>query len=116
MFYVKLLASNVFIAVNYCWRQLAQSFGWAAPACHKKESSTLSRAACTYGWQYDGRPDGRLGVHVGMWNLGSLSGKGEFFEELRKRMIDVRCLQNVRWGGQGARMKRRRYRLWWSGR
>ena len=43
--------------------------------------------------QYDGRPDGRIGVRVGMWNLGSLSGNGgEVCEELRKRMIDVCCL------------------------
>ena len=32
-------------------------------------------------------------------------------------MIDVCCLLEVRWRGQGARMvgmKGRRYRLWWS--
>ena len=34
----------------------------------------------------------------------------EVCEELRMRMIDVCCLQEVRWRGQGARM------LWWSGR
>ena len=39
---------------------------------------------------------------------------GEVCEELRKRMIDVCCLQEVRWRWQGVRMKRRRYRLWWS--
>ena len=45
-----------------------------------------------------------VGVRVGTRNLGSLSGKGgEVCEELRKRMIDVCCLQ-VRWKGQGARM------------
>ena len=45
--------------------------------------------------QYDGRPDGCLEVRVGMWNLGSLGGKGgEGCEELR-RMIDVCCLQDV---------------------
>ena len=39
-------------------------------------------------------------------------------EELRKRRVDVCCLQEVRWRGQGARMmgvKGRRYKLWWSG-
>ena len=43
---------------------------------------------------------------------------GEVCEELRKRMIDVCCLQEVRWRGQGARMqgmKGRRYKLQWSG-
>ena len=39
-------------------------------------------------------------------------------EELRKRMIDVCCLQEVRWRGQGARMldmKGGRYNRGWSG-
>ena len=43
---------------------------------------------------------------------------GEACEELSKRMIDVCCLQEVRWRGQGARMLGmygRRYELWWSG-
>ena len=40
---------------------------------------------------------------------------GEVCEELRKRMIDVCCLQEVRWRVQGARMlgmKGRIYKLW----
>ena len=43
---------------------------------------------------------------------------GEVCEELRKRMIDVCCLQAVRWRGQGASMlgmKGRRYKPWLSG-
>ena len=53
-----------------------------------------------------------LGCGSGTWNLGSLRGKGG------KRMIDVCCLQDVRWRWQGARMlgmKGRRYKLRWSG-
>ena len=41
---------------------------------------------------------------------------GEVCEELRKRMIDVFCLQEVRLRVQGAKMqgmKGRRYKLWW---
>ena len=37
-------------------------------------------------------------------------------EELRKRKVDVCCLQEVRWRGEGARffgVKGRRYKLWW---
>ena len=53
------------------------------------------------------------------WNIGSLSGKGgEVCVELRERMIDVCCLQEVRWRGQGASilwMEERRNKLWWSG-
>ena len=39
-------------------------------------------------------------------------------EELRKRRVDVCCMQEVRWKGQGARFVNtagRRYKLWWSG-
>ena len=46
-------------------------------------------------------------------------GRGtEVCEELRKRRMDVCCLQEVRWRGQGAwflSVKGRRYKLWWSG-
>ena len=52
-------------------------------------------------------------------NVGSLCGrKTEVFEELRKRKVDVCCIQEVRWKGQGARFVGtlgRRYKLWWSG-
>ena len=40
---------------------------------------------------------------------------GEVCDELRMRMIDVCCLQEVRWRGQGARMNGTIYKLWWSG-
>ena len=49
--------------------------------------------------------------------FGSLSGKGDVCEELRKRLIDVCCLQDVRWKEQISRMlgmEGRRYRLCWS--
>ena len=40
-----------------------------------------------------------------MWNLCRLSGKGGVVcKKLRKRMIDVRRLQEVRWRGQGIMM------------
>ena len=38
--------------------------------------------------------------------------------ELRKRKVDVRCLQEVRWRGEGASffgVKGRRYKLWKCG-
>ena len=42
---------------------------------------------------------------VGTWNLCSPNGMGaEVCEELRKRMIDVCCLQEMRWREHGARM------------
>ena len=38
-------------------------------------------------------------------------------EELRKQKVDVCCLHEVRWRGEGARVfgvKGKRYKLWWS--
>ena len=89
-----------------------------AHAYHKKEAATPHLGARKHILPYYGRPDGRCGERVGMWNFGCLRGKGGYFcEELRKRMFDVCCLQEVRWKGQGIvmlGMKGRRYKLWWS--
>ena len=49
------------------------------------------------------------------WNIGSLAGKGEVCEELRKRMIDMCCMQEMRWRDLGAMDGGRRYKVWWSG-
>ena len=52
--------------------------------------------------------------------MGSLCGKKtEVCEELRKRKVDVCCMQEVRWKGQGVCFvgtSKRRYRpkLFWS--
>ena len=38
--------------------------------------------------------------------------------QLRKRKVDMCCLEEVRWSGQGDRfvgIRDRRYQLWWSG-
>ena len=50
-----------------------------APAFHEKDGATPYHGACKFSLQYDRRPDERFGVRVGMWNLGSLSGKEEKF-------------------------------------
>ena len=59
------------------------------------------------------------GIRFGTLNVGSLCGrKTEVCGELRKRKVDVCCIQEVRWKGQGARFVGtlgRRYKLWWSG-
>ena len=57
----------------------------------------MNPGARRHSLQYDRRPDGHFGVWVGKWNIGSLSGNGvDVCEELRKRMINVCCLQEVR--------------------
>ena len=61
----------------------------------------------------------QIGVGFGSWNVGSICGRGtEVCKELRKRKVDVCCLQEVKWRGEGAcffGVKGRRYKLWWCG-
>ena len=58
-------------------------------------------------------------MKVGTWTVGSMSKRGtEVCEELRKKRVDVCCLQEVKWRGQGVQFmgaKGRRYKFWWSG-
>ena len=90
------MTDSILMAVNCCGWRLALKLGLAASVYLRKEAATPHPETSKYSLQYDRRPDWRLGVRVGMWNLGSLSGKGGVCEELRKRMIDVCCLQEVR--------------------
>ena len=58
-------------------------------------------------------------MRLGTWYVGSMNGRGtEVCEELRKRRVDVCCLQEVRWRGQGAQfmgVKGSRHKLLCSG-
>ena len=76
MLSVKYLAPKVLMAVNYCGRQLVHGLGWASFAYHEKEGTTPHPGACKHSLPYDRKPDGRVEVRVGTWNLVSLSGKG----------------------------------------
>ena len=57
-------------------------------------------------------------VRFGSWNVGSFCGSGtEVCEQLRKKKVDMCCLQEERGRGQGARfigIRGSRYKLWWS--
>ena len=78
--------------------QPAQRLGWAELAYHKQKGAAPDPGLCKKCLQNDGKTDERLGVRVGTWNLWSMSGRGtEVYEELRKRRMDVCCLQEVRW-------------------
>jgi len=98
--------------------QPGQRLGWATLAYHKQEGANPEPGPRKHCLQNDGKPDEWLGVRVGTWNIRSISGRGtEVREELRKRRMDVCCLQEVRWRGQGApflAVKGRRYK-WWCG-
>ena len=56
-----------------------------------------------------------------MYNLESsfqhgMSGKwGEIYETLKRRCVDIQCLQEVRWKGQGAKMFGNDFKFLWNG-
>ena len=51
-------APKILMTVNYCGRQPARLFVWAAPACHKKEVSAPYPDAHKHNLQYGGLPYG----------------------------------------------------------
>ncbi len=54
-------------------------------------------------------------LRFGTWNIGTLTGKSfELVDVLKKRRIDVACIQETRWKGEKAR-EIRGYKLWYSG-
>jgi exonuclease III len=58
-------------------------------------------------------------VKIASWNVGSLSKKsGEVVEVLKKRRVDVCCIQEARWKVEGVRMIARhdaKYMIYWKG-
>ena len=115
---VKHLDPQILMSVIYCGCQIVQRFMWVAPACLRQEDAAPHPGACKYSLHYDIRFDGCFWVGIGTWNVGSLSGSTEdVCEELRKRRINVCCLQEVGWRGHGSMMLwmvGRRYKLCWS--
>ncbi|KAG5583105.1 hypothetical protein H5410_053732 [Solanum commersonii] len=58
---------------------------------------------------------GSLNVRVGSWNIGSLTGKSiELVKILKRRKINIACVQETRWVGAKARDVDG-FKLWYSG-
>ena len=76
----------------------SQPKGWGGPHLPTTNRKVQPLTLGKYCLQNDGKPDEWFGVRVGTWNVGSMSRR----EELGKRRMDVCCLQEVRWRGQGA--------------
>ncbi|XP_071740100.1 uncharacterized protein [Rutidosis leptorrhynchoides] len=54
-------------------------------------------------------------IRVGSWNIGTLTGKRiELVDTFLKSNVDIVCVQETRWKGEGA-VDIKDYRLWYSG-
>ena len=106
--------------VNQSGHQPDRRLGWAASAYHKQKDATPCPEPRRFILPNDEpRPDLRFGARFSTWNVGTMNKRGEeVCEELRRRRVDVCCVQEVRCKGQSAKflgVKGRRYKMWWSG-
>ncbi|XP_050497452.1 craniofacial development protein 2-like [Diabrotica virgifera virgifera] len=55
-------------------------------------------------------------IRIGSWNLGSLTGKSlELVDALKRRRVQIACIQETRWKGQRAKELGDGYKLWYVG-
>ena len=91
---VEHLRPKILMAVAHCGHQIARRLVQVSPAYLEKDVH-----------QHSMQDDRRLmwcsWMWVGTQRIGSVSGEGgEIHRELRKRMVDVRCSEEVRWQRQ----------------
>ena len=61
-------------------------------------------------------PDVQFGIWFSTWNVRSMLGKwGEITETLKRRCVDICCLQEVSWKGQGVTMIGYGFEFLWCG-
>ena len=71
----------------------------------KKTLNPRRKIECTRARMMGKFPDIQFGIRFSTWNVGSMLRKwGEISETLKSRCVDICCVQEVRWKGQGARM------------
>ncbi|XP_065315504.1 uncharacterized protein LOC135924376 [Gordionus sp. m RMFG-2023] len=110
-------------------RGTAQSTPWASSSAYdKKKDGKPGGTTIHENETYDGhkRPDKKWRnqftgdrVRVATWNVGSMTERaGEVVDVLHRRHIDVCCIQETRWKGNGTRMigkTNEKYKFFWQG-
>ena len=82
----------------------------------KKAVNPRKKIECTRAQMMGKSPDVQFGIRFSTWNVQSMSGKWwEISETLKRRNVDIYCLQEVRWKGQGAKMIGNGFKVLWSG-
>ena len=78
----------------------------SVPAYVRKKTLNPGRKSeCTCARMMEKSPDVQFGIWFSTWNVGSMSGEwGEISETLKTHCVDICCLQDVRWKGQGAKI------------
>ena len=82
----------------------------------KKALNSGRKIECTCARMMRKFPNVQYGIRFSTWNVGSMSGKwGELSETLKRCCVDICCVQEVKWKGQGARMIGNGFKFLWSG-
>ena len=82
----------------------------------KKALNPERKVECTRARMMGKFPDVQFGIRFSTWNVGSMSGKWrEISETLKRRCVDICCVQEVKWKGQGATMIGNGFKFLWSG-
>ena len=82
----------------------------------KKPVNPGRRTGCTSDRMMGESPDIQYGIRFLTCNVGSMSGKwGNLSETLKRCCINICCLQEVTWKGQGAKMIGNGFKFFWSG-
>ena len=89
----------------------------SVPANVRKKALNAGRKIeCTCARMMGKFPDVQFGIRFSTWNVGSMLRKwGEISETLKRRCVDICCVQEVRWKGEGARMIGNGFKFLWSG-
>ena len=75
------------------------------PYIRKKALNPGRKTECTHARMMEKFPDVEFGIWFSTWNVKYMLGKwGEISETLKRRGVDICCLQEVRRKGQGAKM------------
>ena len=93
------------LQLNY-GQQPTRRLPWAVPAYDKKKGTNPQPKMRRHVLSYEGPhgPDMNSKLRFGSWNVGSMVGRSmEIVDELRKRKVDVCCVQETRWSGGSAK-------------
>ena len=81
----------------------------------KKALNPRRKIECTCARMMEKFPAVQFGIQFSTWNVGSMSGKwGEISETLKRCCVDICCVREVKWKGQGARMIGNGFKFLWS--
>ena len=83
---------------------------------HVRKKALNAGFECTCARMMGKFPDVQFGIRFSTWNVGYMLGKwGEISETLKRHCVDICCVQEVRWKGEGARMIGNGFKFLWSG-